>query len=94
MGREFLLAITHEAGLQREEGERFRRGLEEIVRDGVARGDVTLRHSPGILAESISAIYLSLVMSWSQDEDFPVGRKAREAAAFLADAIERRPDED
>ncbi|MBW2419386.1 MAG: helix-turn-helix transcriptional regulator [Deltaproteobacteria bacterium] len=93
MAFEFLHA-TQESGLQLDEGERFRTALEGILRDGVAQGDVTRRHDPKTLAESISAVYLSLIMSWSQDGDFPVARKAREAAAFLADAVERRPDED
>lgn len=92
MAFEFLHA-TLEAGLQRDEGDRFRVALEGIVQDGVAQGDVTQRHDPETLAATISAVYFSLIMSWSQDEAFPVARKAREAAGFLADSIARRPDE-
>ena len=88
-----LLRATQEAGLQPGESHRFHDALEGLVRDGVARGDVTTRHSIATLADGVSAVYFQLIVGWSQDEKFPLTRKAREAAAFLADAIERRPDE-
>jgi AcrR family transcriptional regulator len=89
-----ILHATDAAGLQREEGERFRRALEDIVRDGVARGEVTRRFAPEFLAESIGNLYFTLINRWAESDDFPVARRARETAAFLAHAIERRPDED
>jgi len=88
-----LVRVTQETGMQPAEVARFRGALVEMIRDGVTRGEVTRRHDPETLAESISAIYFGLILNWALNESFPIARKTREAAAFLADALERRPGE-
>jgi hypothetical protein len=63
------------------------------VRDGIAAGEVTRRHSFETLTEMILGSYYALMFNWANLDGYPIAARSRAAAAFLADALAPRADE-
>jgi len=96
MQRDVLTEIIHAAQQSPQEPEHARRLHEAfgaLVRDGVKAGDVTRRHSVQTLTEMILGAYYVLMFDWANLDDYPIARRARAAARFLADALSPRPEE-
>jgi AcrR family transcriptional regulator len=64
-----------------------------LVERGVARGDVTRRHAPEVLAELIEGSVVTLMRDWAARGGFDPAQRGAQLAALVADAIEARPDE-
>ena len=101
MGRELLSEIVHighEAGDEPEQARRLHEAFGAIVRDGLAAGDLTRRHSPETLTEMIIGAYYVLMFNRANLDDYPLHERALEAARFLIDALcvvpEGEDDED
>jgi len=94
MGRELAKELIHSLqGLESEPGQtrRLRNAFAALVRDGLANGDIAQRYEPETLAEFILGSYYALILNWVQFDSFPIDRKARETADFLADALALAP---
>jgi AcrR family transcriptional regulator len=88
-----MVHAVHESPDKSEHARKFHDAFGAIVRDGLAEGDVTRRHSAETLAEMILGAYYVLMFSFANVDDFPIQRQARAAASFLADALAPAPEE-
>jgi AcrR family transcriptional regulator len=96
MHRELLTEIIHAAQQAADEPDAARRlhdAFGAIVRDGIAAGEVTRRHSFETLTEMILGSYYALMFNWANLDGYPIAARSRAAAAFLADALAPRADE-
>jgi AcrR family transcriptional regulator len=96
MRRELLTEVIHAAQHAADEPANARRlyaAFGAIVRDGVAAGEVTRRHSFETLTETILGSYYALMFNWANLDGYPIAERARAAAVFLADALAPRNDE-
>jgi AcrR family transcriptional regulator len=90
MHRELLTEIIHaihESGTEPAQARRLHAAFGALVRDGLAAGDVTRRHAPETLGETILGAYYALMFNWANLDDYPIHERARAAARFLADAL-------
>jgi AcrR family transcriptional regulator len=93
MRRELLTEVIHAAQQAADEPANARRlhaAFGAIVKDGIAAGEVTRRHPPETLTETILGSYYALMFNWANLDGYPIARRARAAAAFLADALAPR----
>ena len=96
MRRELLTEVIHAAQHAADEPANARRlyaAFGAIVKDGIAAGEVTRRHSPETLTETILGSYYALMFNWANLDGYPIAKRARAAAAFLADALAPHADE-
>lgn len=96
MRRELLTEIIHAAQQAADEPDNARRlhaAFGAIVGDGIAAGEVTRRHPAETLTETILGSYYALMFNWANLDGYPIEKRARAVAAFLADALGPRPDE-
>jgi hypothetical protein len=96
MHRELVSELAHAVHASQTGSEHARRlhaAFGELVRDGLAMGDVTRRHAPETLTEMILGAYYVLMFNYANIDGFPVERQANAAARFLADALAPRPEE-
>lgn len=96
MHRELLTEIIHAAQRAGEEesARRLHDAFASIVRDGVAAGEVTRRHTQRTLTEMIVGAYYALMFNAANIENYPLERQARAAADFLVAAIAPDPNEE
>lgn len=95
--REVLTEIIHAASSEGEKDKRARQlhdAMGLIVRDGVAAGEVTTKHSPETLTELILGAFYALMFSWTNLDDYPVREQARAMARLLGDTIAPGKQED
>lgn len=57
--------------------------VRALVDDGVARGEITARHRPPVLADLLLGSLLMAVANWSSDPVFDLERELADAAAAL-----------
>lgn len=95
MHRELMTEIIHAAQAADEStsARRLHAAFGAIVRDGIAAEEVTRRHPAETLTEMILGSYYALMFNWANLEGYPIARRARAAAAFLADALAPHPEE-
>ena len=90
MHRELVTELVHALHDTREESEmvtRLHESFAEMMRDGVASGELASVHDAETLAEVVLGTFYSLIFSWAHREGYPLRERARAAAAFLADAL-------
>ncbi len=95
--RELLTEIIHAASSGGEKNVRTRQlrdAMSAIVRDGVAAGDVTRKHSPETLSELILGAFYALVFNWANLDDYPVREQAHAMARLLGDTLAPGSQED
>jgi len=96
MRRELLTEIIHAAQQAADEPDNARRlyaAFGAIVHDGIAAGEVTRRHPAETLTETILGSYYALMFNWANLDGYPIAKRARAVAGFLADALSPRADE-
>jgi AcrR family transcriptional regulator len=96
MRRELLTEIIHAAQQAADEPANARRlyaAFAAIVADGVAAAEVTRRHPAETLTDTILGSYYALMFNWANLDGYPIAKRARAVAAFLADALAPRSDE-
>lgn len=95
--RELLVELVHlisgDAAERSEQVHRLHAGFRGIVEDGLAQGDVTRRHDPQALTETILGAYYVLIFNYANLDDFPIRERGHAAARILADALAPRPEE-
>ena len=95
MHRELLNEIVHAISSDSEETRQalqLRQAFLDVVRDGVARGEVSTRHDVETQSELIIGAFYSLMFSWTHLENYPIRERARALALLLADAL-RNPNQ-
>lgn len=95
MHRELMTEIIHAAQAADEStsARRLHAAFGAIVRDGIAADEVTRRHPAETLTEVILGSYYALMFNWANLEAYPIARRARAVAYFLADALSPQADE-
>ena len=96
MHRELLTEIIHAAQQAADEPVNARRlhaAFGAIVSDGIAAAEITCRHPAETLTEAILGCYYALMFNWANLDAYPIAKRARSAAAFLADALVPRAGE-
>jgi AcrR family transcriptional regulator len=59
----------------------------DLVKTGVARGEVTMRHDPMTLTDIVVGALVSVLMSWSADETYGIRSGLHDVAVALADLL-------
>lgn len=65
----------------------FHEQLRRIVDAGLDQGDVRTDFEPGVLAEMVGAVYLSVLRNLRLDEAYDLHAQAPEAGRFIASAV-------
>jgi AcrR family transcriptional regulator len=99
MQRELVTELVHTVHGMPEKSEHARRlhaAFGEIVREGLAAGELTRRHAPETLTQMILGAYYVLIFDFANLDDHPIREHADAAARFLADALatEAKPSGD
>ncbi len=68
------------------------RQLAELIREGQDRGDVRSDREAALLAEIVLSVVHGTITHWINDSDYPLGRRMREAAAFIGEALQPAGD--
>lgn len=90
MRRELLTEIIHAAHESASESEQARLlhdAFGAIVRDGVAAGDVGLRHDEDTLTELLIGAFYVLMLNFANLEGYPLRERATATARLLGDAL-------
>ena len=85
-----IIHTTHATMDEPEQARRLHQAFGALVREGVARGDVTAAHEPETLTELVLGAYYSLMFSWSNFEGYPLAKRARATARLLGEALAPR----
>ena len=96
MQRELVTELVHTVHGMPEKSEHARRlhaAFGEVVREGLAAGELTRRHAPETLTQIILGAYYVLIFDFANLDDHATGAHADAAARFLADALAARPEE-
>lgn len=59
----------------------------EVLKTGVARGEVTERHDPAVLADIVTGTLVAVLLSWTADETYAIRSGLHDVAAALADLL-------
>ncbi len=92
MQRELLSEIVHighESGDEPEQARKLHDAFATIVRDGLATGDLTRRHSPETLTEMLMGAYYVLMFNLANFEAYPIRERALGLAQLLSESIAR-----
>lgn len=95
MHRDFLTAIIQAAQQADDEpvsARRLHAAFGAIVQAGIDAGEVTRRHPPETLTETILGVYYALMFNWANLDGYPIAARARAAGAFLAEALSPRKE--
>jgi AcrR family transcriptional regulator len=95
MHRELLTEIVHtghESGADRDQARLLHDAFGQLVRAGIAAGDIDDRYSADTLTEMIMGAFYALMFNWAHLEGYPLRRQARAAAGFLGDAFAPAPE--
>lgn len=85
-----MLALGADGGSEAARSRTLGRAAQRFVAGGVARGEVTRRHPPEVLADLlIGALQVALV-NWSADEDYDLAGELARSALALGDLL--RPE--
>ena len=96
MHRELVTELVHTVHSLPEKSEHARRlhaAFGEIVREGLAAGELTRRHAPETLTQMILGAYYVLIFDYANLDGHPIRAHADAAARLLADALAARPEE-
>ena len=80
-----MLAVTGSSGLDRT-GD-LHVALVDLLKTGVARGEVTERHDPAVLADIVAGSLVAVLLSWTADETYAIRSGLHDVAAALADLL-------
>ena len=83
---EIVHAISSDSG-ETQQALQLREAFLNVVRDGVARGEVSTLHDVETQSELIIGAFYSLMFSWTHLEDYPIRERARALALLLGDAL-------
>lgn len=88
-----MIHVAHEAGTETEQTRRLHEAFGGLVRDGLAAGDVTRRHSPETLTEMVLGAMYAVMFDWTSIDHYPVRERSAAAGRFLGDALAPHADE-
>jgi AcrR family transcriptional regulator len=61
--------------------------LLEVLKTGMARGEVAERHDPAVLADIVTGTLVAVLLSWTVDETFAIRTGLHEVGVALADLL-------
>ena len=82
-----IVHIGHESGDEPEQARQLHDAFATLVREGLATGDLTQRHSAETLTEMLMGAYYVLMFNWANLDDYPLHERALEMARLLIDSI-------
>jgi len=90
MHRELVNEIVHAISSDSNETRQklqLREAFLDVVRDGVARGEIGTQHDAETQSELIIGAFYSLMFSWTHLEEYPIRERARALALLLGDTL-------
>lgn len=63
------------------------RDFAALFDDGRQQGDVRGDRDPSFLAEIALSVFHGTIVNWINDSSYPLRKRMRQAAAFLAEAV-------
>ena len=92
MARTLLLQFlrSYESPPEEREHQRFpllQARMEQLLREGVEKGEVRRDMSPGRLYQYITGVYVYGMLNWLADPDFSVANELRLASRFIESAL-------
>jgi AcrR family transcriptional regulator len=88
--REMIRAMIGTTGFGLQRGGELNATFLELVKDGVARGEVGRRHDPHTLADIIVGALVGGIVNWTIDKTYSLDTGLHEAASALVDLLQRR----
>jgi AcrR family transcriptional regulator len=85
--RELVGAMLAVAGTGIDRGSALHATFLALVKDGVARGEVTDRHDPLTLADVIVGSLVGGIVNWTADETYAITTGLHDVAVALADLL-------
>jgi AcrR family transcriptional regulator len=85
--REVVGAMIAETGTGADRGSEVYATFLELVKDGVATGDITHRHPPETLADVVVGSLVGGIVNWSADETYSIRSGLHGVAVALADLL-------
>ena len=85
--REVVGAMLAETGTGADRSSEVNATFLELVKEGVAAGDITDRHPPDTLADVIVGSLVGGIVNWSADETFAIRTGLHDVAVALADLL-------
>jgi AcrR family transcriptional regulator len=85
--REMIGAMLATAGLGLGHGYGLHETFVDLVKDGVARGEVSRRHDPQTLAEIIAGALVAVIVNWTIDKTYSLDTGLHDSAVALADLL-------
>lgn len=90
MHRELLAEIIHVAhasGTDSDQARKLQQAFGALVRDGLARGDVTRDCDAATLTDALLGSFYALMLNYASLEGYPLRERAEAAARFLGGAF-------
>jgi AcrR family transcriptional regulator len=85
--REMIGAMLATTGLGLQRGYGLHETFLDLVKDGVARGEVSGRHDPHTLADIIVAALVGAIVNWTIDKTYSLDTGLHELAVALVDLL-------
>jgi AcrR family transcriptional regulator len=85
--REMIGAMLATTGLGLRRGYGLHETFLDLVKDGVARGEVSGRHDPHALADIIVAALVGAIVNWTIDKTYSLDTGLHELAVALVDLL-------
>jgi AcrR family transcriptional regulator len=85
--REMIGAMLAATGSGLHRGNKLHETFVELVKDGVARGEVGGQHDPQVLADIIVATLVGGIVNWTIDGTYSLDTGLHQLAAALADLL-------
>jgi AcrR family transcriptional regulator len=85
--RELIGEMMSAAGYGSRRGSRFHETFVELVKEGVVRGEVHVRHDPDIIADIIVGALAGALVNWHVDATYPLTTNLHNLGVALADLL-------
>jgi AcrR family transcriptional regulator len=82
-----LVAAMFSVGAGLERSGELHTAFLTLLKTGAARGEVTERHDPQVLADVVVGSLVAVLLAWTADETYAVGPGLHDVAVALADLL-------
>jgi AcrR family transcriptional regulator len=86
-----MIHVAHAARLESAQARALHTAFRALVEEGRAAGEVARGHDSATCTEMLLGAFYALVFNWAHLPGYPLRRRARAAARFLADAFAASP---
>jgi AcrR family transcriptional regulator len=82
-----IIHVAHQMGAEPEQARRLHDAFGQLIKDGIAAGDVARRHHVETVTEMVIGAFYVLMFDYAYLDGYPLRDRAKAAAKFLGEAI-------